>query len=286
MIIPMNSARSPRWESLLAVVAVVAPLLAVASLPFAAGQAPVQSSQPVASKSVPRLFVRAHKAVVFEPPKLADPVIETSAHQLFYIDLYNGEYVASTSARYQRPALSISKLYIADYVLDHGSEKEQAMALEMLRSSSDKKADVLFDAYPYCIDRTAKKYGLASTETTTRWGYSYTSAFDVASFLSQLIANDPDSPILQALSTAHQVAEDGTKQNFGTALLPGVMGTKWGWSDEDDLHSSASFGITEEGHTFVAVAMVAGSAKDLSHYVERQEDHFLDVGKPAAANTK
>lgn len=49
--------------------------------------------------------------------------------------------------------------------------------------------------------------------------------------------------MLSALATASPVAADGYKQDYGTATLPGVLGTKWGWSDDrSSVNASVSFG--------------------------------------------
>ena len=47
------------------------------------------------------------------------------------------------------------------------------------------------------------------------------------------------------------MAADGYGQDFGTSELPGVIGTKWGWSNDHSLHASASFGqdFTVAAHT-------------------------------------
>ena len=92
-----------------------------------------------------------------------------------------------------------------------------------------------------------------------------TSTYDAVSFIAQLIEQDPTHPILVAMAEADPVAADGYGQDFGTSVLPGVIGTKWGWSDDRDLHSSVSF-----GENFVVAAAVTGTADDLTGLVEFQ----------------
>jgi len=54
---------------------------------------------------------------------------------------------------------------------------------------------------------------------------------------------NPSDPVLVAMNTASPVAADGYRQDYGTATLPGVIGTKWGWSDDrQSIHASASIG--------------------------------------------
>jgi hypothetical protein len=62
------------------------------------------------------------------------------------------------------------------------------------------------------------------------------------------------------MAAAPERSTDGYAQNFGTALLPGVIGTKWGWTDDrSSAHASASFGTD-----FVVAASTYGSAEQLS----------------------
>ncbi len=66
-------------------------------------------------------------------------------------------------------------------------------------------------------------------------------------------------PILTALATATPVAAVGYRQDYGTAQLPGVIGTKWGWSDDrTSLHASASYGedFSVSAHTFGPAAQL------------------------------
>lgn len=185
--------------------------------------------------------------------------------QLSYIDLRTGKRMGTATERYARPALSLSKLYIADYVLDHGDVGEQYAALEMIASSNDETAQELYDAYPEAIDETAIKYGLLSTRSGVDWGYSVTSTYDVVEFLTALIAEDPTHPILVAMARATPYAHDGYAQDYGTAIIPGALGTKWGWSNDLALNSSATF-----GEDFVVAAAVTGSADDLTALVRTQ----------------
>ena len=64
---------------------------------------------------------------------------------------------------------------------------------------------------------------------------------------------------------ADAYSADGYQQNYGTATLSDVVGSKWGWSDSKDRHSSVSF-----SDDFVVAASIEGSAKDLTKYVRKQ----------------
>lgn len=192
-------------------------------------------------------------------------VENSTGSQVSFLSLDDDFRTGTATERFARPALSLSKLYIADYVFDHGALEEKYLAVDMVNTSSDISAEVLFDKYPEAIDATADKYGLLSTRGAERWGYSVTSTYDVVKFLSTLIKDDPTSPILVAMAASDPVAADGYEQNWGTFVLPGVIGTKWGWSDDRQLHSSVSF-----GEDFVVAAAVTGNAEDLTQLVRNQ----------------
>lgn len=151
-----------------------------------------------------------------------------------------------TANQYQpRSGLSIVKLYIVDYALRHGdhSASDRALAQRMIRFSDDNAADHLSAEYPNAIGAIAAEYHLTGTSPGAYWGTSYTSVADVANFLRDKMLRDPGTPILRWMSTAGRVAADGTHQDWGTCRVPGVLGSKWGWSDYGPRQvASASYG--------------------------------------------
>lgn len=192
-------------------------------------------------------------------------VENTTGSQISFRRLSDGHHTGTATERFARPALSLIKLYIAEYVIEHGTFAERYAAIDMISSSDDRTAGELYRAYPESIDAVAREYGLLSTRAHERWGSSVTSTYDVVEFIVQLMEQDPLHPILVAMAEATPVAADGYGQDFGTSVLPGVVGTKWGWSDSRELHSSVSF-----GENFVVAAAVTGSADDLTDLVEFQ----------------
>ncbi|MDY3126837.1 MAG: hypothetical protein SOW59_01715 [Corynebacterium sp.] len=190
---------------------------------------------------------------------------DVGATQLTYIRLNDGMHMGTSNERMSRAALSLSKLFIAYYVLEYGSTEEAFAALEMLTDSNDATAERLFAKYPESIDAVAKEFDLISTSSNGYWGQSVTSSYDVATFIAQLIEKSPEHPILVSMSFATEKAQDGYNQNFGTARLSNVLGTKWGWSNDRDVHSSVSFGAN-----FVVAASVNGTAEELTKFVRNQ----------------
>ncbi|MEU1981175.1 hypothetical protein [Nocardia sp. NPDC019395] len=166
-----------------------------------------------------------------------------------------------------RSALSMAKLYLADYALRHGdgSAEDRVHAERMVRVSDDAAADAVAAKYPQAIGSTAMEYGLERTASTGSWHTATTSAADLVDFLATKQATDPGSPILGWMATAPPVAADGTQQNWGTARLPGVQGSKWGWSDLPPQEvASASF-----GSGFTVAAHTRGSPDDQTADVAR-----------------
>ena len=145
----------------------------------------------------------------------------------------SGSVISTANAREARPGLSIVKLYLADYVLRKGdrSAGDRYLSEQMIRFSSDSAASKLSRKYPGAINATAREYGLTNTQQGATWGTSLTSAMDAARYLHKVKNARPNSLILRWMREASPVAADGTQQNWGTAHLPGVTGTKWGWSD-------------------------------------------------------
>ncbi|MGW1738586.1 hypothetical protein ACWCPQ_07200 [Nocardia sp. NPDC001965] len=159
-----------------------------------------------------------------------------------------------------RSALSLAKLYLTDYALRHGdgSADDRALGERMIRYSDDAAADAAEAKYPQAIAIVAAEYGLAQTRPGASWGSSTTSTADVADFLDAKQRTDAGSPLLAWMTAAAPRAADGTEQNWGTAVLPGVQGTKWGWADAPPPEvASASF-----GPGFSVAAHTAGSPED------------------------
>ncbi|WP_246817100.1 hypothetical protein [Corynebacterium sp. HMSC078H07] len=182
-----------------------------------------------------------------------------------YYRIETGMHMGSPTEHTPRYALSLIKLYIATYVIEHGSFEDKYVALDMIADSSDESAGRLFKKYPRSIDSIAKEYGLTSTSAGKDWGHSKTSTYDVVRFIVQLMEDDPTHPVLVAMAHADEVSADGYQQDYGTAALSDVVGTKWGWSDSKDRHSSVSF-----SENFVVAASIEGSADELTSYVRKE----------------
>lgn len=189
----------------------------------------------------------AHAVTLPAPPRTAMSVDHPAT----------GFHAGTGNERESRPALSLVKLYLADYVLSHGDPADAEKARHMIRTSDDATASELQARYPGAIHHTADHYGLASTSEAAHWGNSTTSTADVNTFLLAKQRQNPQDPVLVAMTQAAPVAADGYPQNFGTATLPGVTGTKFGWSDDRaSIHASASIGpdLVVSAHTWGTAA--------------------------------
>ncbi|MGO4616454.1 hypothetical protein AB4305_23710 [Nocardia sp. 2YAB30] len=144
-----------------------------------------------------------------------------------------------------RSALSLVKLFLADYALRHGdgSAGDRDLAERMIRYSDDSAASLMAAKYPDAVGAIADEYRLTATRPGADWGAATTSAADVSDFLAAKLRTDPGSPIFDWMAAAGSTAHDGTQQGWGTAQFPFVLGTKWGWSDAGEPEvASASYG--------------------------------------------
>ncbi|QPK83232.1 hypothetical protein G7Y29_10500 [Corynebacterium qintianiae] len=205
--------------------------------------------------------------VTIETPAMAAPApanFGTTAPRtsITFTHTPTGNTVGTPNEHESRPGLSIVKLYIADYVYDHGTDADKADAFRMLQVSDDGIASALYERYPDSIDSTSRKYGLHDTHAAPHWGYSTTSTYDSTRYLeARKRDHGVADPILTALATAAPVAADGYRQDYGTSHLPGVIGTKWGWSDDrSTIHATASYGtdFSVSAHTYGPAAQLTG----------------------------
>ncbi len=221
------------------------------------------STAVIASAAAPLLATSVAAAPV--PRTNPNGTIDAPARtQISFEHTPTGIHAGTANEHESRPGLSIVKMYIADYVFRHGTAEEKAQATQMLRTSDDRIASQLYAKYPQSINATARTYGLHDTHGAAHWGNSTTSTADSVKYLEAKKRENPTDPVLVALATASPVAADGYAQNFGTSTLPGVIGTKWGWSDDRrSFHASASY-----GRDFSVAAATNGSAAQLTHDVQ------------------
>ena len=168
----------------------------------------------------------------------------------------NGEVIETPGAHESRASLSIVKLYLGHWVLQHGAPEDKALVYEMIRSSHDGIASNLDRKYRQAIPDTIGRFRLAETNYRGRWGDTTTSVHDMAAFVRAVRTDPAARPLIDGMRNPAAVAADGYPQNFGTATLPGIEGTKFGWSDKRDVHATVSF-----GPGFVVAAHTFGSAQ-------------------------
>ncbi|MHA2787769.1 hypothetical protein ACXZ66_01260 [Corynebacterium sp. S7] len=169
----------------------------------------------------------------------AEDVDERTALVLVHSD---GTVEASENAEESRPSLSLSKLYLGYWVIYNGSDEHKDQVEEMLRLSNDDMASEMDAAYPEAIDEVAEDFGLENTYRNGYWGVTRTSALDVATFIAEIRWDPRAKPIFEAMSDSAQYAHDGFAQDYGTSQLPGVKGTKFGWSNDHETTATVSFG--------------------------------------------
>ena len=163
--------------------------------------------------------------------------------QISFDDTNTGFHAGTANEHESRQGLSLVKLYIAEYIVKHGDPADIPKAQQMIRYSDDNIASELYAKYPQSISTTANEYGLTDTHAAPHWGNSTTSSADTNKFIVTKQKTDPQSPVLIAMTQMSPVAADGYQQDYGTSTLPGVVGSKLGWSDDrSSFHGSVSFG--------------------------------------------
>lgn len=185
--------------------------------------------------------------------------------QISFYDLKADKYYGSNNDHESRAALSIIKMYIADHVYRFGTDNDKQQAYQMLQYSDDNIASTLYAKYPNSISESINTYNLENTYAAAHWGYSTTSTADSVKYITQKLKNNPESPILDALKNVQPIAADGYAQNYGTSTLPGIIGTKFGWSD-DRITTNASVSY---GKDFVVAANTLGNATQLTTDVQQ-----------------
>ncbi|MEX3517221.1 hypothetical protein VVR26_07185 [Corynebacterium camporealensis] len=177
----------------------------------------------------------AHAAPNFDPNKVPPRTQMT-------LRLDNGHTISTPNGHESRPALSLSKLYLGMWVMQHGAPGDKARVEQMIRYSDDNIATDPDRRYPQAIDSVARQYGLPNTHRNGFWGNSTTSTQDVTKFINAVYGDPAAAPLFRGMNNAAPVAADGYRQDFGTAHVPGVTGTKFGWADNRRVHATVSRG--------------------------------------------
>ncbi|ALC04664.1 hypothetical protein CDES_00920 [Corynebacterium deserti GIMN1.010] len=175
----------------------------------------------------------------------------------------DGSVEETDNADESRPALSLAKLYLGYYVLGNGSDEDGELVPEMIQFSDDYTADYLESQYPEALPEVIEAFDLEDTEWGGFWGNATTSTTDVARFVAEILDDPVAAPMIDAMTDTADYAADGYAQDFGTYTLSDVEGTKFGWSDNLDVHSSVSF-----GPGFVIAANTYGDAETLTDDVQ------------------
>lgn len=192
------------------------------------------------------------QALTFDPGKVPPRTQMT----VRYAD---GNSVSTGNGHESRPALSLAKLYLGMWVLKYGAPEDKARVENMVRFSEDGTASDLERKYPQAIPSIIGEYRLGETHHNDYWGNTTTSTEDLARFIGVISGDPVAAPLMKGMATAAPVASGGYRQDFGTARIPGIIGTKFGWSDDRQVHASASF-----GPGYSVAANTYGSPADLT----------------------
>lgn len=195
----------------------------------ASGNRPIATALAVAALTA----LGGHIASAAPVPIVDDTgaIAAPSSTQISFAHTPTGLRAGTANEHESRADVSIVKMYPAEYVLTYVDPADHADATEMIRSSNDAIADRLHAEYPQAISSTAAEFGLTDTHVPGYWGVGTTSTHDMVTYRETKKRTDPGSPVLAAMATAYDTAVDGYPQDYGTALIAGVIGTKRGWSE-------------------------------------------------------
>ncbi|MBU5654856.1 MAG: hypothetical protein ACYCDI_07260 [Corynebacterium aurimucosum] len=192
------------------------------------------------------------QALTFDPGKVPPRTQMT----VRYAD---GNSVSTGNSHESRPALSLAKLYLGMWVLKYGASEDKARVENMIRFSEDGTASDLERKYPQAIPSIIGEYRLGETHHNGYWGNTTTSTEDLTRFIGAISGDPAAAPLMKGMAAVAPAASDGYRQDFGTARIPGIIGTKFGWSDNRQVHASASF-----GPGYSVAANTYGSPADLT----------------------
>ena len=199
----------------------------------------------------------------FEYKKLSKRTFDHLPYQYTYVNLRTGKHVGSTNERNSRRAQGLVRLYIGHYAFTKGGEKEREQARRMLLHDDNALTDELYSVFPNSVSWAADKYQLDATTANNYWAYSQTSSYDVAYFLGQLLDREPDATLLAVMRERQSL---NPQQNYGSGVLPNIIGSQTAESDENKEYLSAGYGAD-----FVAVGAVNTSKTTLIPGVRRRQ---------------
>lgn len=213
-------------------------------------------------------------------PDTVSIVAEPDPRTIISVVEEDGASASTPGSNEPIPALSQAKLFLGYWVMvNEPGRTDEVVA--MIENSDDGIADELDAEYPNAIEEVITTFGLANTTYNGYWGQTITTTEDLATFMHRICQEPEGEALRDAMANVSAVAADGYAQDYGTAQLPWILGTKFGWADDLTAHSTASF-----GRGFVIVAYTYGSAEELTQDVLASvEVVHNEPSGPASATT-
>jgi hypothetical protein len=201
------------------------------------------------------------------------------------IDRDSGAVVTQINPDEPYPALSLVKLMIAADVLSGGgtgSAKVDAATAARLREMIARSDDVTAaDFYEEgggdeLINRVVQQFSLTGSSPTPDgeyWGNVQTTATDMSSLVSQILADPALSAVIaRAMKATAAFAEDGVDQRFGMRTVPGA-GSKQGWG----CCLSGVTGVHSVGYTSDRIVVVLSGAEPDDYSLGSQDGLALQA---------
>lgn len=177
-----------------------------------------------------------------------------------------GNIVYQVNGDQRVPSLSQAKLFLGYWVLRSGSPADKGSVFPMIKFSDDGIASRLSGIYPQAIPEIIAQYGLRGSSAGPSWGHGTTTMNDLTQFISAIRRDPIAKPIIDAMAQAAPIAADGYPQNYGSATLPRVWATKFGWTD-DRVSRNTTVSLGDTFSIAVSAAGPAFRATDLARTV-------------------
>lgn len=232
--------------------------------------APIAVATTLVAIAVPLSAAQAQSPATVNGPLNAPGRTQVSVDHTF-----TGLHAGTPNENEARYSLSLTKLLLADYIFERGSQLDKDKAFAMIQRSDDGLASELAGRYPQAIGAKAAQYRMNSAVPASTWGNWRFSSADWSRYLSAKHREDPTGrgPLLTAMRTSAPVGADGYPQRYGVANVPGTIGWKSGWSDDrTSQHASVGF-----GNDWTVAVQTNGTAGDLDNDLNQA----LRSGTPA-----
>lgn len=229
---------------------------------------------PAPASAVPAASIEAARSAALGESmgKAARGVVPHARVGFEVLDRDTGTVLAHLNTQQQFPSMSLVKLLIALDTLDRGPRvppdaATQGQLHRMLAASDDAIANALWqaDGGPALVRTMATLLGLSGTQPSGdqgEWGDTLVTPHDLVSvyrYITDQLPAPDRSLILDALTSAPEIAADGTNQYFGIphGLPRAAWAIKQGWGSSGADAVMGSTGLVGSRSRYIVVLLAS-----------------------------